>query len=85
MNGFAAQRSGARVWGPVAQGDFLRTLGLEARAAALCAHATETQQAAIRSACRRLIDPAAMGRLFKALALTQAACPPPAGFESVAA
>lgn len=81
----AAQRSGARVWGPVAQGDFLRALGIEARAAALSAHATEAQQAAIRTACRRLIDPAAMGRLFKALALTHAACPPPAGFESVAA
>ncbi len=69
----------------MAQGDFLRALGIEARAASLCAHATEAQQAAIRSACRRLIEPTAMGRLFKVLALTHPACPPPAGFESVAA
>jgi NADH dehydrogenase [ubiquinone] 1 alpha subcomplex assembly factor 7 len=46
----------------------------------LLKNATPIQQIAIRSGCRRLIDPAEMGTLFKVLALTQKGGPVPAGF-----
>ena len=55
-------------------------LGIEAREAALLKNASPEQQAAIRSGCRRLIEPAEMGTLFKVLALTQKGGPVPAGF-----
>jgi NADH dehydrogenase [ubiquinone] 1 alpha subcomplex assembly factor 7 len=76
----AAAAAGARVWGPVPQGVFLDRLGIEARAVRLIAAADAEQAHLIRSGCRRLVDPAEMGRLFKALALTHPSCPPPAGF-----
>jgi NADH dehydrogenase [ubiquinone] 1 alpha subcomplex assembly factor 7 len=79
----AAAETGARIWGPVPQGEFLRALGIEARAAMLLRRATPAQAAAIESGCRRLIDPAEMGTLFKALAIADPALPPPlAGFPA---
>jgi NADH dehydrogenase [ubiquinone] 1 alpha subcomplex assembly factor 7 len=76
----AAEAAGARAWGPVPQGLFLERLGLSARAARLAANAEPDAAARIRSGCTRLAAPEAMGRLFKALALTPADGPPPAGF-----
>jgi NADH dehydrogenase [ubiquinone] 1 alpha subcomplex assembly factor 7 len=76
----AARDAGARAWGPATQRAFLETLGIEARAATLLERATPAQASAIASGCRRLIDPAAMGTLFKALALAQPRLPAPAGF-----
>jgi NADH dehydrogenase [ubiquinone] 1 alpha subcomplex assembly factor 7 len=76
----AAREAGARAWGPVPQGGFLAALGLASRAAALMRQASPDQVAAIESGCRRLIDPAAMGTLFKALALADPGMPAPAGF-----
>ena len=76
----AAEAAGARAWGPVPQGEFLRRLGIEARAAALIACATPDQAMLIRSGCRRLIDPREMGTLFKVLALTVPNLDPPPGF-----
>lgn len=75
----AACAAGARAWGPVPQGGFLAALGLAERAAALIARATPQQVAALESGCRRLIDPAEMGTLFKVLALADPALPAPAG------
>lgn len=77
----AAAASGARAWGPVTQGRFLQSLGIAARTEALAAKASPTQAALLRSGTSRLIGPTAMGRLFKVLALTHPAAPPPAGFE----
>lgn len=76
----AAERAGARTWGPVAQGGFLAALGIEARAERLIARASDEAAFRIRSGCRRLVDPTAMGELFKALALTAPNAPTPAGF-----
>jgi NADH dehydrogenase [ubiquinone] 1 alpha subcomplex assembly factor 7 len=76
----AAEAAGARAWGPAPQGDFLKALGIEPRAQALLAGASEEQAVLIRSGWRRLVDPSAMGRLFRALALTRPDAPPPAGF-----
>ena len=75
--------AGAEVYGPVAQGRFLRKLGIEARAAALM-RARDAGPGARRStqATRRLIDPPEMGSLFKVLALGRAALAAPPGFES---
>jgi NADH dehydrogenase [ubiquinone] 1 alpha subcomplex assembly factor 7 len=78
----AAAEAGARVHGPVPQGAFLGALGLGTRAEALMRNATPEQAADIAGACRRLIEPAEMGTLFKVLALAHPALPAPAGFPS---
>jgi NADH dehydrogenase [ubiquinone] 1 alpha subcomplex assembly factor 7 len=75
-----AEYGGAQAHGPVTQAQFLIALGIAAREAVLLENATPEQQAAIRSGCRRLIEPADMGSLFKVLALTQKGGPVPAGF-----
>ena len=76
----SAAGGGAAVYGPVTQGDFLRTLGAEARLAALLRQARPEQRAALASGLARLIDPDQMGKLFKVLALTSPGLPAPAGF-----
>ena len=64
-----AVREGARAQGPLTQGDFLRRLGIEQRAARLKAKATPQQAADIDAALARLTAPDQMGRLFKVLAI----------------
>jgi NADH dehydrogenase [ubiquinone] 1 alpha subcomplex assembly factor 7 len=66
----AARAAGAIVHGPVSQGRFLTALGAAARLAALSARATPATRADLASGLARLIDPAQMGTLFKALAMT---------------
>jgi NADH dehydrogenase [ubiquinone] 1 alpha subcomplex assembly factor 7 len=80
----AARIAGAAVWGPMPQGRFLAALGAEARLAALSARASSEQQALLESGLRRLIDPAEMGTLFKAMAVTSPGLPAPAGFPEAA-
>jgi NADH dehydrogenase [ubiquinone] 1 alpha subcomplex assembly factor 7 len=80
----SAGAAGAIVHGPMPQGRFLAALGAEARLAALSQHATEAQRAGLESGLRRLIEPAQMGNLFKALALTSSGLAMPAGFEEQA-
>ena len=60
-----AQRQGAAAHGPVGQGDFLRFLGIEQRAARLKSNATPQQAADIDAALTRLTAPDQMGELFK--------------------
>jgi NADH dehydrogenase [ubiquinone] 1 alpha subcomplex assembly factor 7 len=79
--GEAAQRGGAAVHGPVAQGAFLMALGIDKRAARLKRGAGPSECAEIDAALERLVHPDAMGRLFKALALTRPGAPCPAGLE----
>ena len=64
-----AERTGARVLGPVGQGEFLQTLGLELRGMQLKHQATPEQAAAIDAAMHRLTDPSEMGSLFKVMGL----------------
>ncbi|MGJ3264271.1 MAG: class I SAM-dependent methyltransferase [Salinarimonas sp.] len=66
-----AQDAGARVFGPVTQGAFLRALGIEARARALAARASARQSEEIGAALVRLAGEGDddMGVLFKALAV----------------
>jgi NADH dehydrogenase [ubiquinone] 1 alpha subcomplex assembly factor 7 len=76
----AAADAGAVVFGPVTQGAFLKSLGIEARAETLAqaspAHAREIDQA-----LARLISDEGMGTLFKVMALTSPGLAPPPGFE----
>ncbi|MFB9264311.1 class I SAM-dependent methyltransferase [Bradyrhizobium erythrophlei] len=68
----AAEDIGARVHGPVTQGDFLKRLGVEARAAGLMAKATPEVSAGIAGALKRLTDSGrgGMGSMFKAMAVS---------------
>lgn len=67
----AAERAGAQALGPVTQGEFLRRLGIELRAARLKASATPAQREAIDAALLRLTGGGRenMGELFKVLVL----------------
>ena len=67
--GKAAREAGARVHGPVAQGTWLKRLGIEARAAVLLANAAEDKRPGIAAALERLTGtgPGHMGSLFKAI------------------
>ncbi|QCI79736.1 class I SAM-dependent methyltransferase [Hankyongella ginsenosidimutans] len=77
--GAALGRGGLTRHGPVSQGQFLRALGLDVRAATLVrANADATES--IMAAMRRLSEPDQMGELFKVLAATAPSMPTPAGF-----
>lgn len=76
----AARDEGIAAFGPVPQGEFLRALGIDARARRLSESASEEQRTAITSALDRLLGEAEMGTLFKALALGSGGAPVPAGF-----
>ncbi len=67
----AGREAGAAVWGPVPQGEWLKRLGIEARAARLGCQ---------DDALARLTGGDAMGRLFRVLAFGPASEPAPAGF-----
>ncbi len=75
----AARLGGARTHGPIAQGQFLDALGIGARAARL-SHLNPAQEPSIAAAVDRLTNPAQMGSLFKALAITPPNAPSPPGF-----
>jgi NADH dehydrogenase [ubiquinone] 1 alpha subcomplex assembly factor 7 len=68
----AAVAGNTRAHGIATQGDFLQTLGIEARASALKARATPAQATDIDRALARLTErgPTGMGDLFKVLAVT---------------
>ena len=68
-----ARREGANVFGPVAQAQFLKALGIEERAARLRQGASADQAADIDAALRRLTGAHGMGELFKALAIAHPA------------
>ena len=76
-----AVKTGAEVWGPVLQGDFLEALGIRARAAQLKQAATHPQAADIDSALSRLTEPGQMGTLFKVLAISSPGTPTLSGFD----
>ncbi len=77
----AAGEAGAVPHGPVSQGNFLRALGIDARAAALSTKATPRQAADIATALARLTSAEAMGELFQVLVIADPALPAPAGLD----
>jgi SAM-dependent MidA family methyltransferase len=80
----AAEGMGARVHGPLPQGEFLRRLGIEERAAALKAAAPPDYAGTIDAALTRLTseDRTGMGRLFKAIAVANPKLDLLPGFET---
>ncbi len=72
----AARAEGATVHGPVSQGNFLRALGIDARAATL----STTGGADVLVARDRLVEDGQMGDLFGVIAITAPGWPVPAGF-----
>ena len=76
-----ATGGGCAAFGPVTQSAFLRSLGIVERTAALLKNARPEQAGTLQSATDRLIDPAAMGNLFKVLVIAHARAVAPAGFE----
>lgn len=75
------QARGARHLGTVTQGEWLRALGIDARAQALAARAPHYAQE-IEAARHRLVDEAQMGRLFKVMGIAAPAWPDGAGFDA---
>jgi NADH dehydrogenase [ubiquinone] 1 alpha subcomplex assembly factor 7 len=75
----AATAAGARVNGPVEQGQWLIALGISDRSAAL-ARQSPARANDIASAYRRLTHPDEMGQLFKVLAVVSPEWPDVAGF-----
>lgn len=71
-------------YGPIGQGVFLSRIGAPERAAAL-ARAAPDRAEDLASGLRRLIDPDAMGALFRAMALLPRDRSTPAGFEHIEA
>jgi SAM-dependent MidA family methyltransferase len=78
--GRRALEAGADVYGPLAQGAFLRRLGIELRLERLAERATPEQRQGLASGCARLIEPGQMGELFQAIAFTGPGAPVPPGF-----
>ena len=72
-----AEAAGAAVHGPIAQGEFLLSLGLRERAERLGATAAAFMREPIRAAVERLAGAEGMGELFKVLALTRPGVAPP--------
>jgi NADH dehydrogenase [ubiquinone] 1 alpha subcomplex assembly factor 7 len=79
----AAASEGARVLGPVPQGEFLRRLGIAERAAKLKAGATAAQAEAIDAALARLTERGrtGMGELFKVMAFAHPSLGELPGFD----
>jgi SAM-dependent MidA family methyltransferase len=77
--GAAATAGGARVFGPIAQGQWLIALGISDRAAVL-ARAAPTRADEIAASYRRLTSADEMGQLFKCMAVLAPSWPNPAGF-----
>ena len=78
--GAAALVAGASVHGPVPQRDFLGSLGIASRAAALARQSPERADD-VTAAHQRLTDPAAMGTLFRVMGLTGKDWPVPVGLS----
>jgi len=76
----AAAETGVRVYGPVAQRDWLVKLGIDARAEAL-ARAAPGRREEIGVAKDRLVSPEQMGRLFRVMGLSAPAWPALEGFS----
>jgi NADH dehydrogenase [ubiquinone] 1 alpha subcomplex assembly factor 7 len=77
--GAIAELQGAKVIGPIGQGDFFGLLGIADRAAQL-ARAQPDRGGEIADAHRRLTHPTEMGSLFRVMAIVSPHWPDPSGF-----
>ncbi|KAL1915678.1 uncharacterized protein VTP21DRAFT_6437 [Calcarisporiella thermophila] len=67
--------------GPVTQAHFLHSLGIQARLQMLLKHARPGRAEALVSSYRRLVDPLAMGKTYKVMAVTPKDAPAPIAFD----
>lgn len=77
--GDAARAAGLDVAGPMAQGRWLKGLGLEQRAAALMGQNPD-QKSKLARQVHRLTDEGEMGSLFQVMCISSPGLPVPAGF-----
>ena len=77
----ALSADGARVYGPVTQGDFLVKMGLKEREEMLRKRADARQRIRLSKGAQRLVSGNEMGQLFKVLALAHPDMPKPAPFN----
>ncbi len=82
----SASATGAAVYGPIDQGDFLRAIGIDLRTKALVDRAGPERAEELQQARNRLVGKAKgeMGALFKAMAVAGRKLPPPPGFQPAA-
>lgn len=73
--------AGLDVYGPMGQGEFLKGLGIETRAAALAKGRGSNDVARLGRQLERLVAPEEMGELFKVVALASPGLPPPPGLD----
>ena len=76
-----AKESGAKVYSPIPQGQFLRNLGINERAKILKKNASPDERVEIETSRKRLTERKEMGELFKILMLSSPALPKPEGFS----
>ncbi len=83
----SAAATGAAVYGPIDQGDFLRAIGIDLRAKALAERAGPERAEELQQARNRLVGKGKgeMGALFKAMAVANRTLPAPPGFRPGAA
>ena len=79
----SAAATGAAVYGPVDQGDFLRAIGIDLRTKALAERAGKERAEELQQARNRLVGKGKgeMGALFKAMAVANRNLPAPPGFQ----
>jgi SAM-dependent MidA family methyltransferase len=75
-----AAAQGTAISGPIGQGEFLKTLGMELRAIQLKQRATAEEAKTVDQALYRLTDPSQMGSLFKVMAVSAPQLRPLPGF-----
>ena len=76
-----AAHSRCSVFGPIRQATFLKALGILERTQKLLRNALPNQASHLHTATQRLIDPLAMGGLFKVMTISHPGAAAPAGFE----
>ena len=83
----SAAATGAAVYGPIDQGDFLRAIGIDLRTKALAERAGSERGEELHHARDRLVGKGKgeMGALFKAMAIANRRLPTPPGFQPAAA
>src|SRR5271169_3749636 len=83
----SASATGAAVYGPIDQGDFLRSIGIDLRTKALAERASPDRAEEFQRAHARLVgkNQGEMGALFKAMAIADRKLRAPPGFQPAAA
>ena len=83
----SASATGAAVYGPIDQGDFLRSIGIDLRTKALAERASPDRAEEFQRAHARLVgkNQGEMGALFKTMAIADRKLRAPPGFQPAAA